>query len=101
MKIIVLFVKNTPPPPALPTTADHSRPADRLGKSDNTSKLYQFKRALDAVRGGCMSCIEASVVAGMVAIGVGLVGFVVVEGTFSLRRRIHTRTHASTTTLRN
>ena len=31
------------------------RPTDWLGKSDITSKLYEFKRVLDAVRGGRMS----------------------------------------------
>ena len=72
------------------------RPTGWLGKSDITSKFYEFKRILDAVRGGWISLIGSSVAAGLVEIGSGLVGFVVFEGAFSLHRRTHTHLSAIT-----
>lgn len=81
--ITVLFAKNNSPP---------DQEDGYIGQF--TSKLNELKRVVDGVRCGWISWIRASVAAGLVQVGSGLVGFVAFEEPFSLWR-IHTRTHTS------
>ena len=84
METTFLFVKNTPP---------RDQPGTWLGKKVHiTSKLYEFKRVLGAVRGGWTTKIGTSVAVGLIEIGSGLVGLVVFEGPVSMHRYTHRQT---------
>ena len=71
-----MYVKNPPPP---------DQPAGQIG---HNAQSVQIQKDFDAVRGGMISLVEASVAAGALDFGSGLGGLAVLESPFPMYRRI-------------